>query len=131
MRVFDAVDLEQWLEQSVATQTWFAELIGASTEGLRSLDSCWSQWADPTEPQLSKELFSGQAETAKGVITDWLRTPTSRPLVISAESSEEALAFLHCGAQALDDVTARLDSRCIVVDSAAALQKAVRTEWKD
>src|SRR5690606_2878583 len=92
VRVFDAVDLEQWLEQSVATQTWFAELIGASTEGLRSLDSCWSQWSDPTEPPLSKELFSGQAETAKGVLTDWLREPTSRPLVISAESSEEALA---------------------------------------
>lgn len=126
VRVFDAVNLEQWLEQSVATQTWFAELIGASTEGLRSLDSCWSQWADPTEPRLSKELFSGQAETAKGILTDWLREPTSRPLVISAESSEEALAFLHCAAQALDHATARLDSRCIVVDSAAALQKAVR-----
>ncbi|MBP6749418.1 MAG: hypothetical protein KA144_07255 [Xanthomonadaceae bacterium] len=126
VRALDAGDLEQWLEQSVATQTWFAELIGASTEGLRSLESCWTQWADPTEPRLSRELFSGQAETAKGVLTDWLREPTSRPLIISAESSEEALAFLHCAAEALDDTTTRLDSRCIVVDSAAALQKAVR-----
>lgn len=126
VRAFDAGDLEQWLEQSVATQTWFAELIGASTEGLRSLDSCWSQWAEATEPALSKELFSGQAETAKGILTDWLCNPTSRPLAISAESSEEALAFLHCAAEALDDATSRLHSRCIVVDSADALQKAVR-----
>lgn len=126
VRAFDAGDLEQWLEQSVATQTWFAELIGASTEGLRSLESCWTQWADAAEPRLSRELFSGQAETAKGVITDWLRDPTSRPLVISAESSEEALAFLHCAAEAVDDTTTWLNSRCIVVDSAAALQKAMR-----
>lgn len=126
VRAFDAGDLEQWLEQSVATQTWFAELIGASADGLRSLDSCWNLWAGATEPPLSRELFSGQAETAKGVFADWLRNPTSRPLVISAESSEEALAFLHCAAEALDDAKARLDSRCIVVDSAAALQKVVR-----
>jgi addiction module HigA family antidote len=126
VRAFDAGDLEQWLEQSVATQTWFAELIGASTEGLRSLDSCWSQWAEATEPTLSKELFSGQAEMAKGILTDWLCNPTSRPLAISAESSDEALAFLHCAAEALDDATSRLHSRCIVVDSADALQKAVR-----
>lgn len=126
VRAFDASDLEQWLEQSVATQTWFAELIGASTEGLRSLESCWTQWAEATEPPLSRELFSGQVETAKGVLTDWLRAPASRPLVISAESSEEALAFLHSVAEALDDATTRLDSRCIVIDSATALQKAVR-----
>lgn len=126
MRAFDASDLEQWLEQSVATQTWFAELIGASTEGLRSLENCWTQWADATEPRLSRELFSGQAETAKGAITEWLRDPTSRPLVISAESSDEALAFLHCVAEAVDNTTTWLNSRCIVVDSVAALQKAVR-----
>lgn len=126
VRAFDAGDLEQWLEQSVATQTWFAELIGASTEGLRSLESCWTQWADPTDPRLSRELFSGQAETAKGVLTDWLRDPTSRPLVISAESSEEALAFLHCAAEAVDNTKTWLNSRCIVIDSALALQKAVR-----
>jgi len=126
VRAFDAVDLEQWLEQSVATQTWFAELIGTSTEGLRSLDSCWNQWADATEPRLSRELFAGRAEMAKGVLTNWLRDPTSRPLVISAESSEEALAFLHCAADALDAATTRFDSRCIVIDSATALQKATR-----
>lgn len=126
VRAFDASNLEQWLEQSVATQTWFAELIGASTEGLRSLESCWSQWAGATEPPLSEELFSGQAETAKGVLADWLRAPTSRPLAITAESSEEALAFLHCAAKGLDGAASGFHSRCIVVDSAASLHRAVR-----
>lgn len=126
VRAFDASDLEQWLEQSVATQTWFAELLGISEPGLRSLESCWKEWSEVTEPPMSKELFSGQLPAARDSLKSWLKNPTARPLVVTADSEAEALAFLHCVFEALDEVEDRFENRCVVIGSPAALQKASR-----
>jgi len=126
VRAFDASDLEQWLEQSVATQTWFSELLGISEPGLRSLELCWKEWSGVTEPPMSKELFSGQLPAARDALNIWLKNPTSRPFIVTADSDAEALAFLHCAFEALGGVEDRFENRCVVISSAAALQKAAR-----
>ena len=37
VRVYDASDLEQWIEQSIAAQVWFAHEVGRETHGVRTL----------------------------------------------------------------------------------------------
>ena len=92
VRAYDASDLEQWLEQSAPTQVWFAERIGHPCRGYRSLDRCWSDWAEPCDPVLTPALFS-IAEGSAADFQRWLNAPAMRPFIVAADSPDEALAF--------------------------------------
>ena len=96
VRAYDADDLSQWLELSVATQIWFAEQIGRPTDGVRSLDRCWVEWASATKPELSPRLFEGSIKANASTIDRWLADTGGRPLVVTADSIAEGLAWLAC-----------------------------------
>lgn len=122
VRVYDASDLEQWLEQSAETQIWFAERLGDPTSGYRSPDMCWSDWADACEPTLSPALFS----VAEGSLTDlqrWLGAAPARPFLVSADSPDEALAFAcHLVREAKSDAD-EPEAGALVFDTPDALRR--------
>lgn len=94
VRAYDASDLEQWLEQSVAGQAWFANETKRVTSNTRSLDQCWSDWAQVTSPPLSRALFKAAVKNAGNNVEAILAEPPKEPIVIAADSTEEAVAFL-------------------------------------
>ncbi|WP_312162012.1 HigA family addiction module antitoxin [Phenylobacterium sp.] len=94
VRAYDASDLEQWLEQSHPGQTWFANETNAPSEGVRSLDRCWSDFADVAKPPLSGMLFRPAIEASKRTMISRLKNTPDEPTIIAADSIEEALAFL-------------------------------------
>lgn len=94
VRAYDSSDLEQWLAQSVAGQTWFAGEIKRGVSAANSLDECWNEWANVTHPPLAGEFFKTQVDAARGPVKAFLAKPPEQPLVIAADSTEEALAFL-------------------------------------
>lgn len=94
VRVYDAGDLEQWLEQSIPGQVWFANETHIPAENVRSLDKCWTDWASVTTPPLTGSLFNTAIEAAKRALAQRLSSPPDGPIVIGADSIEEALAFL-------------------------------------
>lgn len=96
VRAFDSNDLEQWLEQSVPVQIWLAEQLGVPHKGYETLDRYWERWASVCTPTLSPQLFKPSIQTHKDKFRDWLEAPEVSSLFISADSSEEALAFLSC-----------------------------------
>ena len=96
VRAYDADDLSQWLELSVATQIWFAEQIGRPTDGVRSLNRCWVEWASATKPELSPRLFEGSIKANASTLDRWLADTGGRPLVVTADSIAEGLAWLAC-----------------------------------
>src|SRR5262249_24123084 len=96
VRVYDASDLEQWLEQSIPGEGWLAEQMGSPDAGARSLDQQWHAWASVTTPELPKELFTPSIEIHKTKIKSWLDREPSAPLIVCADSRLEALAFLCC-----------------------------------
>lgn len=95
VKVYDASDLEQWIEQSPAAQVWFSKETSRPSENVRTLERCWLDWADSTNPNLDPSLFDDTRETWKQKIETFLSDPDNKPLKISADSAEEALAFLH------------------------------------
>lgn len=127
IRALDASDLEQWLEQSVPSQSWLAERIGLPTENVLSLDQCWEQWAGVTDPALPKEMFQGGVDVHCKSLTDWLAQPPVRPFIITADSQEEALAFLACAFERAGATPGKYYDRAIALKSADALTKAVRS----
>jgi addiction module HigA family antidote len=96
VRAYDASDLEQWLEQSVPAQSWLAKQIGIPSEGVHTLEEHWESWASTTEPELSKEIFAVSIEAHKQTLVSWLKAAPASPLIVSADSKAEAVAFLSC-----------------------------------
>ncbi|WP_223437896.1 MULTISPECIES: HigA family addiction module antitoxin [unclassified Pseudomonas] len=94
VRAYDSSDLEQWIEQSPAAQVWFANQVELPSEGARTLARCWTDWANVTEPPLHPLLFATAKDVWYGRIKSFFEKDSSSPLVIAADSVEEALAFL-------------------------------------
>lgn len=123
VRVYDASDLEQWIETSIPAQAFFAERVPHQDPDLFDLEAAWRRWANAAEPPLSKRLFKSVASTAASRLSGWLRQPPERPFTVVADSAAEGLAALACAfeAGALEDGRAR--ERAVVVKRPAALAK--------
>ena len=102
VRAYDSSDLEQWVEQSLPGQAWFANETGSPTQSVRSLDKCWTDWANVATPPLPGSLFSSAIEDAKRKLASRLakgpkdqswsqRTPPTKrwPLLPSALAPKE------------------------------------------
>ncbi len=121
VRAYDASDLEQWLEQSAETQVWLAERFELPVEGCHSPEMCWSDWADVCEPALSPDLFSIEEYTPK--LKQWLKTQPTRPFIVSADSSDEALAFACHLVQKVRVDVGDPSAGAVVLDSPEILQR--------
>ena len=95
VRAFDASDLEQWIEQSIPAQVWFAHETGIPSKGVFSLEQCWKHWQADCEPTLVPSLFDQALMESKKRVERWLADPPGEPLRIAADSTAEALAYLH------------------------------------
>jgi addiction module HigA family antidote len=117
VRAYDASDLEQWVEQSLPAQTWFANETNIPAHDVRSLDKSWADWANVATPPLTGALFSSAIEATKRTMLSRLSKPTDGPIVVAADSTEEALAFLAqlLGERGGDDLAAYRD-RVLVFD---------------
>ncbi len=93
---FDASDLEQWLEQSVPAQIWFAEQLAIPMSGYETLERAWRHWANASEPHLTPDIFTPSISAYRGTLKAWLDKPSARPFFVAADSRDEALAFLAC-----------------------------------
>lgn len=93
---FDASDLEQWLEQSIPAQAWLANETAQPSEGVLSLDGGWKNWGADCEPALTEALFDEAAGGARQIVVSKLaQGEAGASLVITADSSGEAIAFLN------------------------------------
>ncbi len=123
VRAYDASDLEQWIEQSPKVQVWFAERLGWPTEGYRSLEKCWADWADACDPRLSEKLFAPAVEEWRERFAQWLDRPPESPFIIAADSRGEALAFLHCLVGEPGSGTGPAQAGAIVFDTPEAMRR--------
>ena len=122
VRALDASDLEQWLEQSIPAQIWLAEQLGLPTDDFETLDRCWQRWAEASEPQMIPAMFQSSITAHRETLNKWLERPSERPLLVAADSRDEALAFLSCLFEE-DGIAARWRELAAVFESTEALRK--------
>lgn len=123
VRAYDAGDLEQWLEQSLAAQAWFASETGQDTKGAISLDEVWKVWAADCEPALTRALFADTVRYAKATLRRGLTETPYRPIVITADSKDEALAFLSAAFWSDEEEFGVFRDRMIVFREPGSLSK--------
>jgi addiction module HigA family antidote len=123
VRAYDAADLEQWLEQSLSAQTWFASETRQLSHGTVSLDQAWVEWAADCSPSLSPALFGDAIASCDRVLQHKLGSTPFEPIVIIADSKDEALAFLSVAFDATRSEFGRYRDQIIVFREPGALSK--------
>lgn len=123
VRAYDASDLEQWLEQSLAGQVWFASETEQEAKGAISLDQAWRFWAADCEPALSPALFDDAIRSYKSKLLAALGADPYQPVMIAADSRDEALAFLSAAFAADDPELGAYRDRFIVFREPGTLSK--------
>jgi hypothetical protein len=123
VRVYDASDLQQWLEQSLAGQTWFANETLRPSDRVRSLDKCWSDWADLASPPPTGALFQSAIAAARRTMVSRLSKDPDGPTVIAAASVEEAIAFLAQLFRSEDEELGRYRDRVLVFEKPGVLPR--------
>ena len=126
VRAFDASDLEQWLEQSIPAQTRMREFQGGATQEVTTLGQIWLEWAGVAEPELPKELFGPAAERHQEQLEAWLKAPPAKPFVVTADSTLEALAFLSCALERLEETCPGAYERAVVIRSLESFRTIAR-----
>jgi len=94
VRVYDAVDLVHWLELQSGVAAWLAEQINTRPSDLREIDSVWTEWSHATERTISPALVLAGRDEEEARVLRWLQEPSSA-LALQAETTDEAIAFLH------------------------------------
>lgn len=127
VRAYDASDIEQWLEQSISAQAWFAHEIGISSNGVRPLESYWYSWIADCDPAPVPKLFDQYTQPAWRKISDAFDKGEAKVFTITADSTTEALAFLSCALSNQDHAAEDLRDSCVVFSEKNQLSKlAVR-----
>ena len=121
VRAFDASDLEQWLEESIPAQMWFAEQLAMPVSGFETLGKYWQRWAEASEPKMTPQIFEPSILAYRKPFKDWLEKPSEKPFVVAADSTGEALAFLACLFRD-KDIAARWEDLAVVFKSAGTLR---------
>lgn len=119
VKVLDASDIEQWLEESLPVQVWLAEQLGMPVDGFKTLEQHKREWEDASEPPMTPVLFEPSITAHRQIFKDWLEKPGGRPFVVAADSKDEALAFL---AYLFNDAEMQLGDCAVVFESARTLR---------
>lgn len=122
IRAYDANDLEQWLELSVPGQVWLAEKLGIEQKGCQTLDDYWAFWSETASPPISRMIFDSAVTVHSEAIKNWYQNPSKKPLVITAGSKEEALAFISCASDSIEELRP-FSEQTILVSSAETAKK--------
>lgn len=94
VRVYDARDLEEWIEQAPAVGAWIARHIGKHPQNIQSLEDWWNEWSKFTNPPLIPELVVGGRTKEIEKVRNWLNSQPSL-LAVQAFTKDETIAFLY------------------------------------
>lgn len=120
VRVYDADDLEIWLEQAPAVHFWFSSLIEKMPEGIKDLETFWETWSNATKPPLNSKLLIAGRQALTDKIHQWLHaSPSHLTVKGEREKFEEIIAIFF----AAIDQLAKPErdtwiSRCVIVENA-------------
>ena len=117
--VYDAISLEQWLDEAPAVSRWFASQGYAgvcSSDGIITADEYWKEWSCSGELELVPDCVLAGREVAREALIKLLEGDPSI-IGVRASTKGEAIAFILATMRASDlDVSGRFISTTLIVD---------------
>ena len=129
VKVYDSIDLEQWLDISVSVSGWFADYLRkAPLDGVDIAEQFWKYWSEFRNIKLSPEVITSGRQREQEFIFNFLEA-TPNITSVKAASKNEAIAFIIASAKLFpSNESERFFSRTLVVHTEAAY-KAVSTNF--
>lgn len=91
--VWDADDLEAWLETSPSTALWLSMQLGVAGQGIEAVEARWEHWSNQSSPAITASVLLGGREVSKDTLKESVRQ--GKPLItVVADSQSEAVAFI-------------------------------------
>ena len=121
VKVYDSVDLEQWLDNALSVSRWLAAQDGVGTypfDGIMTADEFWEEWSIGAKGLvLAPESIIAGREFEKGLLLSALQGgPTIKG--IKASTKNEAIAFIIASAKTFPPEQAdRFFSKALIVDT--------------
>lgn len=127
VRAYDADDLEHWLESALPVHMWFSRLVGLPVDGADDALTFWEAYIASTQPELSADLaLAGRTGVVEKIGQCLIER--DEPLVLCADSSEEACVVLAAALQQLCVATLDAPSeRVVFVHDSDAWRAAAST----
>lgn len=130
VKVYDSIDLEQWLDNAFSVSRWLASQDGVGTypfDGIMTADEFWEEWSiGPKGLVLSPECVVAGREYEKDLLLSALKgDPTIKG--IKASTKIEAIAFIIASAKLFPtEEYDRFFSKALVVDTEGNFRGIVR-----
>ncbi len=93
IKVFDADNLEHWLEQDYATAAWMCDVLGKPSDGIYDFDKKWSEWCKSTIIPLDEQIILARENIHEKEMNNWLLYDKGL-LEVKSNSKKESLLFL-------------------------------------
>jgi len=90
--VWDADDLEAWLETSASTSLWIGSQIGISGSGIESVENYWNHWHQQSNPVLTATALSVGREQPRDELLKCF-SQNEGLIAVMADSQSEAVGF--------------------------------------
>lgn len=121
VKVYDSIDLEQWLDNALSVSRWLASQDGVGTypfDGIMTADEFWEEWSiGPKGLVLLPESITAGREYEKDLLLSTLQgDPTIKG--VKASTKNEAIAFIIASAKTFQPEEAdRFFSKTLIVDT--------------
>jgi hypothetical protein len=119
VRIYDATDLELWMERAPSAHVRISEMLGREPRDARTPDAWWTAWSRQTDPDLPSTFLLAGRDGAAAALNGALLEPP-QVITVTAASETEALAVV-C-ASLVDDSpeVAPFRARALVVSAEGA-----------
>lgn len=121
VKVYDAVDIEQWLDNALSVSRWFASQDGVGTypfDGIMTADEFWEEWSMGGKGLvLAPECVTSGREYERDILLSTLQGEATIK-GIKASTKNEAVAFIIASAKTFPaEESNRFFSKALIVDT--------------
>jgi hypothetical protein len=123
VRVLDADDIEQALEESPAVRIWLSELLDMPALGVATIEEWWRRFSSGFDPTLTPRVVLAGREDLAATLLRRLSVDVGRTF-IKAASVDDGLAFAACSMMAQEaEASEPMLSRSLLVHDGITLRR--------
>lgn len=127
IKLYDADDIETWLDHDYATFAWLADIMGKQSKGLKDFDGFWETWKASTEITIDEDIILARANNYQNEINKFLKK-ASGVFHIKSFSRKESLLFFMASilkAPFPEDEIDAIKSKIVIVQDADVWNRVV------
>ena len=115
VKLYGALELETWINETPSVQQWFTEILGLPTKGVETLERWWSKWCQLDDDlKISPEMVLIDKENEVEKLIYELRI--NKKIMVKSSNIEESIAFLYASISTLPKKDLYLSNTLVIHD---------------